>query len=347
MPRLRLRWQEKGKHLAIIGIIAAVVLGIGLVVVISLGYWFNWDWTGLNGGYSTITITRTPNGTITVKELLLAKTLWDWMQLLIIPIALGIGGFWLNKVQKDREQRTTDQQAALERELTRDNQREAALQSYVDKMSELLLHGQLRGSMPDGEVRKIARVRTLTVLPRLDPLRKRSVLQFLQESSLIDKGKRIVDLGGAFLNGADLFEIDLSSADLSRADLSRADLRGGNLREADLTEAVLTEALLTGAILTQATLTEAQLMAAALQGADLTEATLARTYLIAATLQGAILTKATLTKAYLRGANLMEADLTDADLTDADLTGATITREQWEKAKLLQGATLPDGSIHP
>ena len=61
----------------------------------------------------------------------------------------------------------------------KDNQRETALQTYIDKMSELLLEKHLRTSQPEEEVRKIARVRTLTVLRGLDANRKGSVLQFL------------------------------------------------------------------------------------------------------------------------------------------------------------------------
>ena len=71
-------------------------------------------------------------------------------------------------------------------------------------MSELLLHENLCKSKPDDEVRKIARVRTLTVLTRLDGKRKGSVIQFLYESELIDKNKTIIDLLGADLNNAEL-----------------------------------------------------------------------------------------------------------------------------------------------
>src|SRR6266566_3327964 len=49
-----------------------------------------------------------------------------------------------------------------------DNQRETALQAYIDTMSELLLHEKLRDSAEEDEVRKIAHVRTLTILPRLN-----------------------------------------------------------------------------------------------------------------------------------------------------------------------------------
>ena len=81
----------------------------------------------------------------------------------------------------------------------------------------------------DAEVRKIARVRTLTVLRRLDGLRKGSVLQFLHESGLIDKGKRIIDLRGAHLGGANLDHADLRSASLRDADLAETYLFGAHL----------------------------------------------------------------------------------------------------------------------
>ena len=95
---------------------------------------------------------------------------------------LAIGAFWLNQLQKNRDERVTAQRDKTERDIAADNQREAALQAYLDKMSELLLEKKLRNSAEEDEVRKIARVRTLTLLPRLDAIRKRSILQFLYET---------------------------------------------------------------------------------------------------------------------------------------------------------------------
>ena len=103
------------------------------------------------------------------------KTLWDWMQLLFIPVALAVAGFWFNHRERDIEQ----QRVEADREISYDNQREATLKEYIDKLSELLLHENLGKSEPESEIRKVARVRTLTVLPRLGSRRKRSVLQFL------------------------------------------------------------------------------------------------------------------------------------------------------------------------
>src|SRR5204862_1889608 len=112
--------------------------------------------------------------------------LWDWLQLLAalaVPVVVGFGVAWF-----------TAKRAQSEREITLENQREAALQEYINKMSELLLEKNLRESREDDEVRKIARLQTLTVLSRLGNNRKVFVLQFLQEAGLIDKDKPIIVL---------------------------------------------------------------------------------------------------------------------------------------------------------
>src|SRR6266480_3014090 len=59
------------------------------------------------------------------------KTLWDWLQLLVVPILLAIGGFWLNQIQKSREERTREQCDKIEREAAEQRanvEREAAEQ---------------------------------------------------------------------------------------------------------------------------------------------------------------------------------------------------------------------------
>src|SRR5262245_46064880 len=93
------------------------------------------------------------------------KTLWDWMQLLIIPLVLGIGAFFLNRSERQNE-----------REIERDRQQEAALQGYIDRLSELLLKEALLSSEQNEEVRNVARIRTLAVLRGLDSKRKALVV---------------------------------------------------------------------------------------------------------------------------------------------------------------------------
>ena len=296
----RLRsWRQKIKQHPVAAVLTALLVVVIVLVVLSvLGYIFNWNWTGL-GSY----IPPTKAGNFQR-----GKTLWDWLQLLIIPAVLAVGGYLFNYTTSRNEQKASVLHNQTEREIASDNQREAALQAYIDKMSELLLHEKLRESGPNDEVRKIARVRTLTVLPRLDAERQGSVLQFLHESGLIDKGRSIVDLHGA----------DLSGAILDKADLREATLAGVNL--------------------SHATLREADLQGATLQGATLREADL----------REAILVKATLIEADLRGAKLWGAKLWGTNLSEANLKDAPhITTEQLNRAKSLKGATMPDGDIHP
>jgi Pentapeptide repeats (8 copies) len=161
---------------------------------------------------------------------------------------------------------------------------DALLQAYFDQMSVLLLDKGLDGWVDGGakdnrEVRALARTRTLAVLERLDPARKRLVVLFLMEASLIQNapgGEPVIGLVGADLGGVDLAYSaagdaepyasvpvpDLSGADLTYADLSGANLGvvmhgtrlvGADLRGADFSGTTLYDANLSGANLSGAT----------------------------------------------------------------------------------------------
>jgi uncharacterized protein YjbI with pentapeptide repeats len=59
-----------------------------------------------------------------------------------------------------------------------------------------------------------------------------------------------------------------------------------------------------------------------------------------------MLRTANLSEAKLIGADLREAYLIEVDLTGAGLRGAKVTKERLAQAKPLEGATLPDGTVH-
>ena len=162
--------------------------------------------------------------------------------MLAVPAVVGLGAAWF-----------TNQQSQISDASREEQQREAALQGYLDTMSGLLLHDNLRDSQPENEVGVVARTRTWTTLRLLDPGRKKILLKFLEEADLI----RI---------------IDLSKADLSGTDLRGFDLRGANLSEANLYESNLHEANLSGAALNYADLQGAKLDESNLDGLDLKEA---------------------------------------------------------------------------
>lgn len=244
------------------------------------------------------------------------KTCWDWLQLLAVlavPIIIAGGTLWFS----DAQTQTTFR-------IAQDQQEETVLQTYLDRMSDLLLNGHLLVSQPSDEVRQIARIRTLTILPQLNSNRKNEAIQFLLAAKLIqgsDNTSPIIDLSSADLSYIDLEkampindEPNLSYAKLSDANLTGANLHISVLNYADLERANLTNANLDYADLQHAGLSNADLRGANLTGADLSYADLART-----DLRGANLTKARLNYANLAGADLRGADLTGADLSLATM----------------------------
>jgi len=305
----------------IIVVVAAALVVVALLVLFLI--WPAWayhlDWTGFGASRSPV---KSPKALFDYYP---SKTLWDWMQLLLIPAVLVVVGFLLSSAQQRRERDIAEKNRAqdldiaeknrrADREIAEDRQQEAALGAYLATMTTLLLDKKLRESNEDDEVRAVARAQTLTSLRRLNGERKGSVVRFLRESRLIHQGKVIVNLGGVDLSGADLSWSFLDAANLRGANLSGAILRGSNLLDADLS-------------------------GASMSGADLSEAFLC----------DANLSDATMSDTNMQGADLRGADLSDAILRRADLRGAKgKTTEQLEcETASLTGATMPNGSIHP
>jgi hypothetical protein len=195
------------------------------------------------------------------------KTLWDWLQLLIIPAVLAVVGA-LFSYQQNQASLMSERQHQTDLQIAQDQQQETLLQGYLDHMSDLLLNGHLRESKPGAVVRDVARVRTLETLFRLDPGRREAVLGFLFEAGLIGVS---IERGGVgqklyspiptivYLNGADLIKTDLIGHILSEADLSRAALLTTNLHGAILEDTNLAGAELNSADLSDAALEGAKM----------------------------------------------------------------------------------------
>ena len=244
------------------------------------------------------------------------KSLWDWLDLLIIPSVLTFGLLWFDLAENERSRKAAADRADIELNVAAQRTRENALQMYFDRMSTLLLDRNLKTSGRKDEVRSLARARTLTVLSQLDGRRKGYLIRFLYEAGLISVDKPVLTLGGGILGESALDETVLSRADLTDALLSRVFLSGSYLTRVHLIRADLHRANLDKANLIGADLREANLSGASLKGAKLASAD-------------------------LRGARL-----TGANLQTANLRSAKISAEQLSSAASLVGAILPDGSTH-
>jgi uncharacterized protein YjbI with pentapeptide repeats len=249
------------------------------------------------------------------------KTAWDWLQLLVVPLMLAL----LTVVFTQQQDET--------------------LQAYLDQMSTLLLARDLRQSQEDGDVRRLARARTLVVLDVLDSPRQNRVLRFLEETQLIQArpdrppiiSLKYVSLRDFELIGKQLLRgTDLTQAGLIRAELSQTHLEGTNLSLAHLGKADLRGAHLNGAKLNGTYLYDTNLRGADMSGADLSDAE-------GRFNSGARMIRTLLVDADLSGTDLRGANLRGANLKGAVITNAQVTEEQLREAESLEGATMPNG----
>ena len=81
------------------------------------------------------------------------KSGWDWLQLLIVPLALAVIGLWFTAQQDARQQQIEGQRAQqaqqienrraeAERELAEQRAQDEALQAYLDQMGNLLVRAK-------------------------------------------------------------------------------------------------------------------------------------------------------------------------------------------------------------
>jgi hypothetical protein len=131
ITRIVLRWATPMRILTLAASLTAVALTAGILYY---GYKAKPGWMGVAN-----------------------KELWDYLDLLIVPVALAIGVAWLNGAQRKRERAAEEEQqkrerdaeeaqqarervaeeARRERELAIEEQRsqDAALQTYLDKLT--------------------------------------------------------------------------------------------------------------------------------------------------------------------------------------------------------------------
>jgi uncharacterized protein YjbI with pentapeptide repeats len=300
-----------------------------------------------------------------------AKTLWDWMSLLGIPIVLTFGVWYINFSTQKRIKLSDEEQAKLEKEKTEkrerfekwieyDRAREQALQEYLSSMENLILRNGLLESTRGHPVREIARARTFDILRRLDGDRKRLVADFLYQTGLIYKTNPCISLVATgfgsisdplpgssaqrkhqfadyFIDverAANLHHIYLKDADFQRANLNDVGFVNATLEGVDFSNSDLYHANLCGANMQGAILVGAKLIYAQLNAANLENANLSSADLNRALMNDAVLRNANFSNTDLRHAELRNADLQNTDLRTANLSDAVLDQANLKYCKI-------------
>jgi uncharacterized protein YjbI with pentapeptide repeats len=301
-------WQDDALIMSsLYGSIAIVVAAAGFVMI---AYVRGWSWTGFTQ------LDRREHPEI-VRP---AKTLWDWLQLLLIPLALAAAAFVLNQLQSDREQRREDRRAIAESSRANKRTRDEVLRAYVQQMSQLMLDRKLLRSSNGSAVRIAARTVTLTAVRQLDGQRKGLVVQFLSEAGLLNVHDPKVDL-----SNADLRDVALEDAELSGVSLSRSNLAGANFKGAFLLGSRFIKANLRGADFAGA---RAGFVIRVRPKAN------ERVAFSFARLNGARFDQGKFFNANFELADLRGASFRRAELGNADFSGGCLTRADFRNANL-------------
>lgn len=245
------------------------------------------------------------------------KTAWDVLQLLIVPVMLVLIALYFNASQASRDRSREDRRSE-----------DATLDSYLGKMSGLMLDRDLLTSRPGSAVREVARAETLSTVRRLSGERKGEVVRFLEEAGLlrvplVRVGSRlaatptnlILDLDGADLRGVDLRGFLFSGPERSTGDALGGDLRGARFDHALLEYIVFYDADLRGASFEESSFNRTDFLFPRLQEASFKGAYLNSAYFIHADLRGASFEEAVLAATNLEHARLNGAVFDDADIT--------------------------------
>jgi uncharacterized protein YjbI with pentapeptide repeats len=349
--------------LAVLG--AVLVVAAAAVAFTVVAYRREWQWTGLPADSGDGTPESRPRP---------AKTLWDWLQLFIVPLVLALAAFGLNAAQVDRDRKQEQRRAAQERRLeerrtandrasAEDRAREETLTTYLQEMSDLMTPG----GRTSADTQTLAQTLTLVALRRLDGARKGLVVQFLYEADLIAGSAAAEGLiapagcgsGGRHPCRRIGVKVYLDNADLRNAvmpsSLGSLELSGPASRALGGAEVV---GWFDGADLRNADFRGGRLQSITFRRTDLRGANFSGAHLDGTSFSGACLSSARFDRVEVgesadfsdtegRGVNFSNARLTKATfkrarLTDVRLSGATTTGIRWPPDWTPTGLRLND-----
>jgi len=210
-----------------------------------------------------------------------AKTLFDWLKLLIIPLSLGLLGWSYKESEKVKAKKSEEERS-----------RNETLNSFFNVITDLLQNHDLAGQ-PNVQTRAMAKTRINMTLSQLDGDRKGQVLQFLYESDLIDTNPKLRLLGANF-NDSMLDQIVLGNSEIRGAYFKNASIQNANLNGIILNSSNLEKANLSGSLVENADFGYTNLRKCRLKNMDLTSVDFVGANLTKANLKGSTITQAQL-----------------------------------------------------
>ncbi|MBX3085412.1 MAG: pentapeptide repeat-containing protein [Anaerolineae bacterium] len=286
------------------GLTLLCILLVAAVIVLLYGV----EWSGLQG-----------------------KTVWDWLELIIVPLVLAGGGLFLQRIESERvsrqeklEKQREERQIAREKQQARDSLMDSIFQSYLDDMSSLMIVNHLQTMLDIVTLNS----RQKTALSGNDALHEGYVAQLRQKLSSqesIDSEKLAAAVAVVTVARA------RTVTAFNSLDVDRRNLMTDFLRETGLVTGEQ------GTLLVDMGLSHMDL-----SGTNFYKFNLAEANLINSDLSEANFFQANLIHANLHGANLSGADIGDTDLHFVDLGDAYLKNAHLENVRFNEKTALPD-----
>jgi uncharacterized protein YjbI with pentapeptide repeats len=239
------------------------------------------------------------------------KTVWDFLELLIVPALIAVSVAYLSIQERKNELIQTEKNNALQRELTDIRLQEERIENYLQKMTDLLTEKSLNRSKAHDPSRVAARSLTGWILARIHHPRRGFILSFLYEAGLLTTHDPKIVAKNINLSQVYLPNTDLNNINLSGAILVKSNFMWSNLKNSNFSHALINESSFFETDFTNCNFKEANLSGAKMKLCNFTNV------------------------------DFSNANLRGAVLSMANLTNAKISQEQIRQVKLLDGAILP------
>ncbi len=329
-------------------------IGIGVLLIFLFIYLYDQPWTGFGKGVGNNVQSNSP------------KTLWDWLELIIVPISLSLIAWFFKKSE-----------IKTEKAISLEKNREGELYSFYDYVQNIHFSTDLNDNRTKEMVSVLASARAKVIIGNLDVKRKASFIKFLYEVGFINIDGPIIvfdrpDFSGINLDNNSLFKMTIRGADFSNSsfefstlsfsifsgscfskssfyfaqlqrayfdwcEVDSADFSHANLEKASLGRLIGKNPNFSNAYLVEAHLIGAYLYKANFQKANMTQSILCRSKFISANFSYTDLSYADFTDA-----NLMYANLKGANLEGTKFVRTIISQRQLNRAKTYEGAIIED-----
>src|SRR5919107_3192956 len=251
----------------VLSIVLIAILAVDLLVLVYVGYLSSWQLLTQPSGilWTVVGLIALIGLLASAYEKIFSRSVRRTISrnAPLVSALIALLGVLITQIVNTHLTRTTQENQQL---LDQEARQNSELQSYLSALGEL-------PSNPDPAADTAAQAQTLTVLPDLHLEQKRTVMQFLYQADLINKGNPRIRLFYADLSDADLKGTD---AQENKFVLDNVNLRGVNLADADLEYISLKGS----------TLSYSHLVNTNLSNADLSDADLNHAYLANADLSG-------------------------------------------------------------